>query len=357
MTYETYESAGVPIKAWTRGVRDRPWTTRSNSCGTLPALPFIHAAALGSHARRPLGPRARPSAASFPTVGAIVPAAVGVDIGCGMCAVQHFADGPSDLPDIVEGHAKNAIEHAVPHGRTSRRPPPRQGRVERNPQRASRNLWKRAPGDRASRRSLCEKLPRPSPKAPTTSMHLGTLGNRQPLHRGLPRRSRRRLVHAALGIARRRQPDRVRVFIALAKRTWSDRFIGTCRTTDLAYLPEEGSEHFDDYVEAVEMGAGVRPHQPFSSMMESVVAAVRQGARRRAGAFDAPTSAPSTATTTTWSASTTSDATVWVTRKGAVRAARAISASSPARWEQRASSCVARATPTASSRARTAPVA
>src|SRR5437763_4027802 len=50
------------------------------------------------------------------TRGAIIPAAVGVDIGCGMMAVRTSARA-ADLPDDV--HAiRTAIEKAVPHGRT-----------------------------------------------------------------------------------------------------------------------------------------------------------------------------------------------------------------------------------------------
>jgi tRNA-splicing ligase RtcB len=50
------------------------------------------------------------------TRGAIIPAAVGVDIGCGMCAWQLTLTA-NDLPDNL-GAARSAIEAAVPHGRT-----------------------------------------------------------------------------------------------------------------------------------------------------------------------------------------------------------------------------------------------
>jgi tRNA-splicing ligase RtcB len=52
-----------------------------------------------------------------PTLNAIIPAAVGVDIGCGMIAQQTTLNA-SDLPDnLVEFRSK--IEAAVPHGRTN----------------------------------------------------------------------------------------------------------------------------------------------------------------------------------------------------------------------------------------------
>ncbi len=53
----------------------------------------------------------------IPTKGAIIPAAVGVDIGCGMMAVRTSLMA-SDLPDNLSG-IRSAIEHAVPHGRSS----------------------------------------------------------------------------------------------------------------------------------------------------------------------------------------------------------------------------------------------
>ncbi len=50
----------------------------------------------------------------LPTKGAIVPAAVGVDIGCGMMAVRTSLTA-SDLPDSL-GDIRSQIERAVPHG-------------------------------------------------------------------------------------------------------------------------------------------------------------------------------------------------------------------------------------------------
>src|SRR5882762_1974766 len=45
---------------------------------------------------------------------AIIPAAVGVDIGCGMMAVQTTLTA-SDLPESLR-EVRTAIERAVPHG-------------------------------------------------------------------------------------------------------------------------------------------------------------------------------------------------------------------------------------------------
>jgi tRNA-splicing ligase RtcB len=52
----------------------------------------------------------------IPTKGAIIPAAVGVDIGCGMMALRTTLTA-SDLPDNLPACAP-AIEARIPHGRT-----------------------------------------------------------------------------------------------------------------------------------------------------------------------------------------------------------------------------------------------
>ena len=53
----------------------------------------------------------------IPTIGAVIPAAVGVDIGCGMVAAQTSLKA-RDLPDVLSS-LRAAIEKAVPHGRTA----------------------------------------------------------------------------------------------------------------------------------------------------------------------------------------------------------------------------------------------
>src|SRR6185503_3345475 len=75
---------GVPIKSWTRGV---PFEEEAKQqLKNIARLPFIHrwvAAMPDVH----LGKGATVGSV-VPTKGAIIPAAVGVDIGCGMMAVE-----------------------------------------------------------------------------------------------------------------------------------------------------------------------------------------------------------------------------------------------------------------------------
>src|SRR5271155_2761080 len=104
---------GVPIKAWTKGVQleDQARQQLTNAAQLpfifkwIAAMPDVHwgvGATVGS---------------VIPTKGAIIPAAVGVDIGCGMMAVQTDLKA-SDLPDNLK-NIRAAIEKAVPHGRTN----------------------------------------------------------------------------------------------------------------------------------------------------------------------------------------------------------------------------------------------
>ncbi|HEX3140649.1 MAG TPA: RtcB family protein, partial [Rhizobacter sp.] len=102
---------GVPLKMWTRGVPVEDEARRQLiNAARLPivfkhiaAMPDVHfgiGATIGS---------------VIPTHKAIIPAAVGVDIGCGMMACKTTLTA-EDLPDNL-GPLRSAIERAVPHGR------------------------------------------------------------------------------------------------------------------------------------------------------------------------------------------------------------------------------------------------
>lgn len=104
---------GVPVKAWTKGValEDEARTQLTN----VAQLPFIFKwVAAMPDVHRGIGATI---GSVIPTKGAIIPAAVGVDIGCGMMAVQTTLNA-RDLPDNLHG-IRAAIERAVPHGRTN----------------------------------------------------------------------------------------------------------------------------------------------------------------------------------------------------------------------------------------------
>ena len=106
------QHGGVPIKMFTQGVPVEDEARRQlMGLARLPVVgPFV-AAMPDVH----LGIGATVGSV-VPTRGAIIPAAVGVDIGCGMIAARTSLVA-ADLPDNL-GPLRSAIERAVPHGRS-----------------------------------------------------------------------------------------------------------------------------------------------------------------------------------------------------------------------------------------------
>jgi len=113
--YDTEDvPGGVPVKMWTHGVpvEDDAKKQLANAA-RLPVV-FRHIAAMPDvH----LGIGATVGSV-IPTLKAIIPAAVGVDIGCGMMAAKTTLRA-EDLPDNL-GPLRSAIERAVPHGRSAK---------------------------------------------------------------------------------------------------------------------------------------------------------------------------------------------------------------------------------------------
>jgi tRNA-splicing ligase RtcB len=174
----------------------------------------------------------------IPTLKAIIPAAVGVDIGCGMIACKTTLTA-EDLPDNL-GPLRAAIERAVPHGRAP---------GARDP-----GAWGKVPGAVDTAWTQLEpeftELCRDYPKLAKTNNrnHLGTLGTGNHfievcldeqgfvwfmLHSGS------RGVGNAIGT----------MFIELAKQD-ALRNNANLPDKDLAYF-EEGARYFGDYVRAV----------------------------------------------------------------------------------------------------------
>jgi tRNA-splicing ligase RtcB len=104
------EDGATPIKGWVRGVPVEEEARQQ--LRNIAALPFVGpwvAVMPDVH----LGKGATVGSV-VPTRGAIIPAAVGVDIGCGMAAVRTTLRA-NDLPDSL-AKLRSAIERAVPHG-------------------------------------------------------------------------------------------------------------------------------------------------------------------------------------------------------------------------------------------------
>jgi len=250
---------GAPVKMWTRGVAVEPMAREQLARAAKMPFIFKHVAVMPDvH----VGIGATVGSV-IPTRGAVIPAAVGVDIGCGMMAARTSLHA-SDLPDGLEG-VRSAIEQAVPHGRDV-------GRGKRDT-----GSWGSPPPEiLAAWATLAERFKRITDKYPKLEktnnlVHLGTLGTGNHfielcldeedrvwvmLHSGS------RGVGNAIGS----------FFIELAKQD-ARRWHLNLPDENLAYFPE-GTEHFDDYVEAVGWA------QDFAAlnrrmMMTNVVRAIR----------------------------------------------------------------------------------
>jgi len=177
----------------------------------------------------------------IPTVDAIIPAAVGVDIGCGMMAAKTNLTA-NDLPENLLG-VRMAIEAAVPHGRNVSRGKRDSGSWGQVPNVAAQ-LWvsQLATGFN----ELCEKH---AVLSKTNNVnHLGTLGTGNHfIELCLDEADD---VWIMLHSGSRGVGNRIGThFIELAKKDM-ERWHINLPDQDLAYLPE-GSEHFGDYVKAV----------------------------------------------------------------------------------------------------------
>ncbi len=258
--YETLSvDGGAQIKMWTRGVPvEDEAKTQLRKTAQMPFI-FHHLAVMPDvHVGK-----GSTVGSVIPTVNAIIPAAVGVDIGCGMIAAKTTLTA-SDLPDNLSA-VRSAIERAVPHGRS--------------PGKRDKGSWGDSPPDNvdvawAKLEHGFSRITEKYPHLANTNnhVHLGTLGTGNHfvevcldenqsvwlmLHSGS------RGVGNAIGSH----------FIELAKqdmRQWT----ANLPDQDLAYF-REGTQHFDDYVEAVEWAQNyARLNREV--MMQNVIRAVRR---------------------------------------------------------------------------------
>lgn len=249
----------TPIKAWVQGVPIEEEAKKQ--LRNISRLPFIHKhVAVMPDVHFGLGATI---GSVIATKGAIIPSAVGVDIGCGMAAqLTNFV--ANDLPDDLSG-LRTLIEAGIPHGRTN------------NGGRGYRGAW----GDfnvvlptlnvemaaevmsiREGFENLARKYPIISRAVAGAFNHAGTLGGGNHfveicldesdqvwimLHSGS------RGVGNAIG----------RCFIEKAKEEMVERGIELV-DTDLSYL-EENSKFYADYVEGVELA------QRFAKLNRSIM--------------------------------------------------------------------------------------
>lgn len=303
---------GLPIKAWTRGVVFDP--VARQQLARVAQMPFVH----GWVAAMPdvhVGLGATVGSV-IPTIGAIIPAAVGVDIGCGMSAVRTSLTA-RDLPDSLT-RLRHAIEAAVPHGRSFGSG--RHGGKRRHGGRKERDTgaWETVPADCAAMwQSLAPGFERICGKHPVIAesnhaTHLGTLGTGNHFIEVCIDDDQQ--VWAMLHSGSRGVGNRIgRHFIELAKQD-AARHQHHLPDVDLAYL-REGADHFDDYVEAVAWAqryAHLNRTLMMQRVLDAIAAQLRRGFARDTMVIDCHHNYVAR--------ERHFDADCWVTRKGAISA-------------------------------------
>lgn len=236
--YQVINQPGqVPVKCWTRGVSFDDNARQQVS--RMASMPFIHkwiAVMPDVH----LGKGATIGSV-IPTLGAVIPAAVGVDLGCGMMAVKTSLTA-SQLPESLTA-LRHRIEQKVPHGMS----PKSRGMRDSG-------SWAHAPQDVLDAwaplsqgfTQLVEK--HPFLKNTNNLNQLGTLGSGN--HFIELCLDEDQAVWVMLHSGSRGVGNRIGThFIEQAKKDMERWFI-QLPDKDLAYLPE-GSDQFRDYVQAV----------------------------------------------------------------------------------------------------------
>jgi tRNA-splicing ligase RtcB (3'-phosphate/5'-hydroxy nucleic acid ligase) len=251
------EGGRVPVKVWTADLEPQARKQLENVArlpivhGHIAAMPDVHAgigATVGS---------------VIPTKGAVIPAAVGVDLGCGVNAVR-ISLTAKDLPTSLT-RIRSAIESAVPvgfdmHGAAKGHGGRREDKaremqrdlnriVEKNPKLATmqkdfRETWARQLGTLGGGNHFIEVCLDEEQNV-WVMLHSGSRGIGNAIGRYFIERARREMEKQDAKL-----PDR-----------------------DLAWLAE-GTPVFDDYVEAVHWAQDYATENR-REMMESVLAAIR----------------------------------------------------------------------------------
>ena len=260
--FEVIETArGGTIKAWVKGVPVEP--KAREQLENVAGLPFVH-----SHlAVMPdvhFG-RGATVGSVIPTRGAIIPAAVGVDIGCGMMAVRTSLTGKT-LPDNLS-RVRSEIERKVPVGNA------RTGSHKMTPASVVTRLRNSGLESRLDR--IVEKHGRITPDG--FSNQLGTLGGGNHfIELCLDEEDR---VWVMLHSGSRGTGNRIGTyFIQEARKALEKRVLGYhVPDRDLAFFVE-GEDLFADYTEAVSWAQDYARLNR-EAMMDRVLQAVRETLR------------------------------------------------------------------------------
>jgi len=251
---------GTEIRAWVRGVPVEAEALRQLE--NLARLPIVHGAVVAMPDVH-VGIGATVGSV-FASATAIVPAAVGVDIGCGMMALRTSL-AARDLPDDLRA-IRSAIERAVPHGRTD------DGGAR------DRGAWREPPPGAVAAfgaleprlRAIVQRHPGARHRDP--QRQLGTLGTGN--HFIELCRDEGDALWIVLHSGSRGIGNRIGTYFIERARQRLHRDLGNLPDKDLAWL-DAGSRDFADYVEAVEWAQEyARTNREL--MMAAVVAALRR---------------------------------------------------------------------------------
>lgn len=177
----------------------------------------------------------------IPTVKAIIPSAVGVDIGCGMMAVKTNKSA-KDLPDDLR-KIRFAIEAVVPHGRTD------------NGGSEDKGSWSRVvPGHIHQEYMKLDNglmniiYKHPQVKHSRVKEQLGTLGTGN--HFIELCLDENQDLWIMLHSGSRGQGNKIGTYFIEKAKEEMEKWMIHLPDVDLAYLPE-GSQYFTDYIKAV----------------------------------------------------------------------------------------------------------
>lgn len=295
---------GGRIKAFVEGVEFEH--SAQKQAHDLASLPFIHEhIAIMPDVHMGVGSSV---GTVIPTNGAIIPAAVGVDIGCGMMAIQTSLVA-SDLPDNLFD-LRCAIEAAVPHGRTDNGGVNDRGAWGEVPDRINARFGTKAQSAelRDGLYKIVQKHPELERATTRVRNQFGTLGGGN--HFIEICLDTEQNVWVMLHSGSRGIGNRIgSIFIEKAKKLNGENLL----SKDLAWL-NDGTQEFIDYIEAM-LWAQDYARENRNAMMDGIIAVMREklppftfvreavnchhnfASKERHFGFD-----------------------VWITRKGAVRA-------------------------------------
>jgi Uncharacterized conserved protein len=243
---QIFTDGGPPILAWIDGVGEIEASAMAQ-LAALSRLPFIHkhvAVMPDVHAGR-----GSTVGSVIATKGAIIPAAVGVDIGCGMMAVRTSLTSQA-LPDNL-GQIRSSIEAAVPHGRTDHGGPNDRGAWGDVPDAVLRRLFGSHAANEASLADRFAAIVDKHPKLRRNAdpdRHLGTLGTGNHFIEVCLDEADR--VWVMLHSGSRGAGNRIGSYFIERAKEECRRWFVDLEDADLAYLPAE-TPLFADYVDAV----------------------------------------------------------------------------------------------------------